>query len=51
MHLYIVSLAGLPEDAEWIIANIDQQGYYRVNYDSENWQKLIETLRTNHKVT
>ena len=31
---------------EAIIVNVQQTGYYRVNYDLENWQKIIEALET-----
>lgn len=29
---------------EWIIANIQQTGYYRVNYDTHNWRLIINYL-------
>ncbi|XP_073687905.1 aminopeptidase N-like [Garra rufa] len=31
---------------EWILANINVTGYYRVNYDNENWQRLLNVLQT-----
>ncbi|XP_066591366.1 uncharacterized protein [Prorops nasuta] len=30
----------------WYIVNVKQTGYYRVNYDAENWQRLINALKT-----
>lgn len=30
--------------SEWVIFNIQETGYYRVNYDKENWQMLIKQL-------
>ncbi|RZF47937.1 hypothetical protein LSTR_LSTR008741 [Laodelphax striatellus] len=33
---------------EWIILNIQQIGYYRVNYDQESWKSLAKALATNH---
>ncbi|XP_059495248.1 alanyl (membrane) aminopeptidase b, tandem duplicate 1 [Stegostoma tigrinum] len=35
---------------EWLLANIDVMGYYRVNYDERNWNNLVEQLSTNHTV-
>ncbi|XP_077994129.1 aminopeptidase N-like [Glandiceps talaboti] len=43
----------LPSDVKqehWLLANINQRGFYRVNYDMENWEKLAEQLKTNHTV-
>ncbi|CAH2274216.1 aminopeptidase N, partial [Pelobates cultripes] len=31
---------------EWLLANINVTGYYRVNYDDGNWNKLIAQLET-----
>ncbi|XP_040270073.1 aminopeptidase N-like [Bufo bufo] len=30
----------------WLLANIDVTGYYRVNYDDGNWNKLVQQLDT-----
>nr|XP_039261334.1 aminopeptidase N-like [Styela clava] len=32
---------------EYLLANIDAIGYYRVKYDAYTWQKIIETLKSN----
>ncbi|KAM4572784.1 alanyl (membrane) aminopeptidase-like b [Odontesthes bonariensis] len=32
---------------EWILANVNCYGYYRVNYNPENWQRLLTQLETN----
>lgn len=37
-------------DSDWLVANLDVSGYYRVNYDMENWRKLLHNLQTSHKV-
>ncbi|KAK2867019.1 hypothetical protein Q8A67_025136 [Cirrhinus molitorella] len=34
---------------EWILANINVTGYYRVNYDTENWQRLLNVLQTSRQ--
>lgn len=34
----------------WVLANLDISGYYRVNYDLPNWERLISLLGNNHKV-
>ncbi|XP_075431253.1 aminopeptidase N isoform X2 [Ascaphus truei] len=33
---------------EWLLANINVTGYYRVNYDDGNWGKIIDQLETDH---
>jgi aminopeptidase N len=36
---------------EWIIGNIKHAGYYRVNYDTQNWKLLINQLNNKeHKL-
>lgn len=34
----------------FILANIDFAGYYRVNYEPENWEKIIKQLTLNRNV-
>uniref|UniRef100_A0A4W5MPT6 Aminopeptidase n=1 Tax=Hucho hucho TaxID=62062 RepID=A0A4W5MPT6_9TELE len=34
----------------WVLANINVTGYYRVNYDLGNWERLLFQLITNHQV-
>ena len=34
----------------WIKVNVDQIGYYRVNYETENWKSLYLQLQSDHKV-
>uniref|UniRef100_A0A182M2A6 Aminopeptidase n=1 Tax=Anopheles culicifacies TaxID=139723 RepID=A0A182M2A6_9DIPT len=31
-------------DDEWVLANVNQTGFYRVNYDPSNWYMLIQAL-------
>ncbi|XP_067104822.1 aminopeptidase N-like isoform X3 [Osmerus mordax] len=35
---------------EWILANVNVSGYYRVNYDPDNWERLLNQLSTDHQV-
>uniref|UniRef100_A0A3Q4GWE0 Aminopeptidase n=1 Tax=Neolamprologus brichardi TaxID=32507 RepID=A0A3Q4GWE0_NEOBR len=42
--------AGTQSDGFWVLANINVTGYYRVNYDLGNWERLFTQLNTNHKV-
>ena len=34
----------------WYVLNVQQYGYYRVNYDRANWEALIAQLNTDHTV-
>jgi len=43
-----LSISGLTQD-DWIIGNVEQMGYYRVNYNAENWGLIISQLTTGHK--
>lgn len=36
----------LPGDDEWVIFNLEMTGLCRVNYDKQNWDLLIETLKS-----
>ncbi|KAL6422736.1 hypothetical protein ACFW04_010746 [Cataglyphis niger] len=45
----ITSLLGSEVDIEedgWVMFNIQQSGYYRVNYDAENWQRIAKYLNS-----
>lgn len=33
---------------KWFIINKQQTGYYRVNYDDDNWYRIIQQLNTDH---
>uniref|UniRef100_A0A3P8VR49 Aminopeptidase n=1 Tax=Cynoglossus semilaevis TaxID=244447 RepID=A0A3P8VR49_CYNSE len=35
---------------DWVLANTNVSGYFRVNYDLENWERLLSLLNTNHQV-
>ncbi|XP_059169547.1 aminopeptidase N-like [Physella acuta] len=44
------NLPDLNDANGWILANIDQVGYYRVTYPVSNWLALSNQLNTNHEV-
>ncbi|XP_077104976.1 alanyl (membrane) aminopeptidase-like b [Siphateles boraxobius] len=35
---------------QWVLANINCTGFYRVNYDEENWNKLLMQLEKDHHI-
>ncbi|XP_074533010.1 alanyl (membrane) aminopeptidase-like b isoform X2 [Halichoeres trimaculatus] len=37
----------ISKKGEWILANVNCTGYYRVNYNPENWERLQYQLLTN----
>ncbi|GFN97795.1 aminopeptidase n [Plakobranchus ocellatus] len=40
----------LPRTDGWILANVRQYGYYRVNYELSNWDALIRQLMEDYQV-
>ena len=38
----------MPDNIQWMIVNTQQVGYYRVNYDIDNWKLIVNQLLTNH---
>lgn len=34
----------------WLLLNLNVSGYFRVNYNQENWDQLLSQLSTNHQV-
>ncbi|XP_077372374.1 alanyl (membrane) aminopeptidase-like b [Festucalex cinctus] len=37
------------KNGAWILANVNCAGYYRVNYNPENWERLLTQLESNPK--
>ncbi|CAG2168745.1 unnamed protein product, partial [Oppiella nova] len=46
---FMIKDEDIPNNDEWIIANLQEVGYYRVNYDTNNWKLIIRQLVSNHK--
>ena len=44
------SINGVITEANWILFNIQQTGYYRINYDISNWQLIIDQLMYAHTI-
>ena len=42
------SISGLPNADQAVIFNIQETGYYRVNYDQKNWELIIKQLNEDH---
>ncbi|KAK6288401.1 hypothetical protein J4Q44_G00389000 [Coregonus suidteri] len=38
------------QDLTGFLANLNVSGYYRVNYDMDNWERLLNQLTTDHTV-
>ncbi|KAK5615989.1 hypothetical protein CRENBAI_019225, partial [Crenichthys baileyi] len=41
---------GQMDDNTWLLGNINQTGYFRVNYDLQNWKLLIQQLHSNPQI-
>ena len=33
---------------KWLLGNINFMGYFRVNYDKQNWVRIIQQLKKDH---
>ena len=49
-YLLISKNASMNIEGEWFKFNVDASGYYIVNYDVKNWNRIIRQLRDDHKV-
>ncbi|XP_037798491.1 aminopeptidase N-like isoform X2 [Penaeus monodon] len=45
-----ITITSLPPKDQWVIFNLQETGYYRVNYDDHNWKLLIQQLKDDHEV-
>ncbi|KAL8573749.1 hypothetical protein ACOMHN_019023 [Nucella lapillus] len=45
-----VPMPGHDDREGWFLVNVEQKGYYRVNYDPNNWRALVNQLKKNHKM-
>lgn len=49
MFHYFAATIHLESEVKWVKFNADQMGYYRVQYEEENWSRLIEQMKSNHE--
>uniref|UniRef100_A0A6A7FVN9 Aminopeptidase N n=1 Tax=Hirondellea gigas TaxID=1518452 RepID=A0A6A7FVN9_9CRUS len=42
------TVAGMPSSGKWVIVNMQETGYYRVNYQMENWKLIAKQLVQDH---
>ncbi|XP_068246618.1 uncharacterized protein [Palaemon carinicauda] len=45
-----ITIDSLPDQNKWVIFNLQETGYYRVNYDDNNWNLIIHQLQTDYEV-
>lgn len=49
LHKTNGTISRLPGTSYWIVCNVQEVGYYRVNYDEHNWKLLVQQILTDHK--
>eukprot|EP00088_Acartia_fossae_P031208 TRINITY_DN3213_c0_g1_i1.p1 TRINITY_DN3213_c0_g1~~TRINITY_DN3213_c0_g1_i1.p1 ORF type:complete len:964 (+),score=231.16 TRINITY_DN3213_c0_g1_i1:49-2940(+) len=42
-------VSGMPQKDKPVIFNVQQTGFYRVNYDKRNWELIAQSLNSDHK--
>ena len=45
-----IAVSDMPTGDEWVIFNIQQMGYFRVQYEASNWEKLSTQLTNDFTV-
>ncbi|XP_071788435.1 aminopeptidase N-like isoform X2 [Asterias amurensis] len=45
-----ISLGDNYMESDWYLVNVNQYGYYRVNYDTQNWERLSKQLEEDHEL-
>ena len=48
--LFKERINNLENENKWILGNLNYMGYFRVNYDKQNWMKIINQLKVDHTV-
>ena len=43
-----IQVSGLPDSKTAVVFNVQETGYYRVNYDKKNWQMIAAQLDRDH---
>ncbi|XP_067653450.1 uncharacterized protein [Haliotis asinina] len=43
-----VNIPDTSDGSSWIVGNVQHHGFYRVNYDMDNWKNIIKQLKENH---
>ena len=39
----------MPPADQWVIFNVQETGYYKVNYDEQNWVMITSQLASDHR--
>ncbi|KAI8424608.1 hypothetical protein MSG28_003042 [Choristoneura fumiferana] len=46
---HVLNLTGLSLNQPWVIFNIQETGFYRVNYDEQSWKVIANALKGNQR--
>ncbi len=50
MLLSTPDILSVPSGQPWILGNVQQRFYYRVNYNDRTWDGLVTQMKSNHAV-